>query len=116
MNTLRVERTECAGDRSGGSASWNSTSYFKGLLNVPHQTETVGEIPDVEIVSEARGRCERTLGSLTTIGAVQLAGNPGKIQLELIEVQTGNLFRRRRHHPHRGRLSEVLLRSQAATF
>jgi len=36
------------------------------------------------------------------------AGKPGKIPLELIEVQTGAIWRGR-YHPNRGRLSPILI-------
>ena len=38
------------------------------------------------------------------LGAVHRMANPGKVPMVLIEVQTGVLSRRGRHHPLRGRL------------
>ena len=48
--------------------------------------------------------CTRTNSIYLPIGSNHRLANPGKIDLELIEVQTGQLSRRGRHHPHRGRL------------
>ena len=71
-----------------------------------------------------RGTAEVTIdGSVTQLsenesvylplGCEHRLANPGKILLELIEVQTGSYLGRGRHRPHRGRVRADLIRREA---
>jgi len=87
----------------GQSVSWSSREAGFSLQKHHHPVRATGSWCAAAAARDRQRNssrpCTRTNRSTSRSGAVHRLENPGKILLELIEVQTGSYFRRGRYHP-----------------